>query len=79
MLGLSTIQTIIVAAGLAVVLAGGAILYVYHRGEAAGSSSVTSAVERKAVETIDKARKTKEQADEDVRRTPYDDRADGLR
>lgn len=79
MFGLTQIQTIIIVIGLSVVLVGGAALYTYKKGESAGSSSVTSAVEKKTIQTLDKARQTKEQADKDVLATPYDTRVDGLK
>lgn len=79
MFGLSQIQTILIAVGLAVVLVGGAALYVFKKGESAGSAAVTSAVQSRTIQTLDAARISKERTDEEVRRTPYDDRADGLR
>lgn len=79
MFGLSKIQTIIIAAGLAVTLAGGAALYLFKKGEAAGSTAVTSAVQTKTIETMGKAREAKERADAEVRATPYEGRVDGLK
>lgn len=79
MFGLSQIQLAIVGGLLAVVLTAGGIAYVFHKGESAGSITVTNAVQQKTRETLDRARITKEKADEDVRRTPYSDRVDGLR
>lgn len=79
MLGLSRIQLVLVGGLLAVVLTAGAIAFVYDRGERAGSGAVTTAVQTQTIQALDKARTTKEKADEDVQRTPYGDRADGLR
>jgi len=73
------IQAYIIGGLLAVALIGGGIAYIYNKGESAGSSAVTGAVQSKTIETLDAARNAKEKADEEVRRTPYGDRVDGLR
>ncbi len=52
---------------------------IYAKGEKAGASGVTNAVQTETIRKMDAARKSKEQTDEEVRRTPYDDRVDGLR
>jgi hypothetical protein len=79
MFGLSQIQLIIIGGLAAVVLTAGGIAYIYGKGADAGSSAVNTAVQKKTVETLDAARKAKEQADQDVRSKPYGDRVDGLR
>lgn len=79
MLGPSRIELALAGGLLAAVLAAGAVAWIYGRGERAGSSAVTSAVQSQTIQALDRARTTKEKADEDVQRTPYDDRADGLR
>ena len=79
MLGLTPIQTILIVAGLGVVLVGGAALYLFKKGESAGSAAVISAVQAKTIEALDAARISKETTDEEVHRTPYGDRVDGLR
>lgn len=71
---------LIVAAVL--ILIGGTLLIVrniYSKGEKAGEAGVTSAVQTETIRKVDDARKAKEKADDEVRRTPYDDRVDGLR
>ncbi|WP_428668013.1 hypothetical protein [Reyranella sp.] len=76
---LGTIQAKIIAGLLAVALVGGAIVYIYGKGERAGSSEIKARVATETVKTLDAARISKERTDEEVHRTPYDDRADGLR
>jgi hypothetical protein len=76
---LATIQAKIIAAGLLVAAIGGGIAYVYHEGKDAGSNVITTAVQTRTIQTLDAARISKEKTDEEVHRTPYDDRADGLR
>lgn len=76
---LSPIQWAIVGGLLAVVLTAGGIMWIYDKGETAGSSKVTTAVQEKTVETLGRARTEKEKANEAVRRTPLDDLVDGLR
>jgi hypothetical protein len=53
--------------------------FIYLKGERAGSSGVINAVQSESLKKLDAARKSKERTDEEVRRTPYDDRVDGLR
>lgn len=72
-----SIQVWIIGALVAVGLLG--IVYIYNEGRDAGSSAVTGAVQSRTIEAIDAARSAKETADEEVRRTPYGDRVDGLR
>lgn len=52
---------------------------IYNKGSKAGASEVKGAVQTETIKRVEKARETKEKADEEVRRTPYDDRVDGLR
>jgi hypothetical protein len=79
MLGLSRIQLILIGTALAVVPIGIAFLTVFGKGERAGAAAVTTAVQQKTIETLDAARISRERTDEEVHRTPYDDRTDGLR
>ena len=51
----------------------------YFKGERAGSAAVKDAVQTETIRRLDDARISKERTDEEVRRTPYDDRVDGLR
>ena len=78
-LGLSRpVLIAIVAAMLAAATAGGLCL-VYRKGETAGAADITTRVQSETIRTLDAARISKERTDEEVHRTPYDDRADGLR
>jgi len=52
---------------------------IYNKGEKAGASTVTDAVQTKTITDVEKARQTKEKADIDVRNAPYSDRVDSLR
>jgi hypothetical protein len=79
MFGLTQIQAIVIGGALAVVLVGGAITYVYNKGERAGSADVKAAVQSETIKATEGARISKEKTDVEVIRTPYDDRADGLR
>jgi hypothetical protein len=79
MFGLSQIQLIIIGGLLAVVITAGGITYIYSKGERAGSSSVTTKVQQETIKTLDKARVTKEQADQETIAKPYSERADGLK
>ena len=74
---LSNWRTVLAGAVVAVLLGGAWVIY--NKVETAGSSAVKEAVQAKTIETLNNARTTKEQADEEVRRTPYGDRVDGLR
>lgn len=71
------------AIGLAVLALIGATAWVlrseFNKGRKAGEAGVTSAVQTETIRRVDGARQQKEKADEEVRRTPYDDRVDGLR
>lgn len=71
------------AIGIAILLLIGGTLYavnrIYSKGETAGASVVTNAVQTETIKKIEDARQSKEKTDEEVRRTPYDDRVDGLR
>jgi len=79
MFGLSQIQRIAIVGLLIAVLVGGAISFIRHEGEVAGSSNVKVEVQQETIRTLDAARISKERTDEEVHRTPYGDRADGLR
>lgn len=76
---LSPIQWAIVGGALAVVLTAGGIMWIYNKGETAGSSKVTTAVQKETIKAGEAARISKERTDAEVHATPYDDRADGLR
>lgn len=52
---------------------------IYSKGENAGAGEVKGAVQTETIKRTEKARETKEKADEEVRTTPYPDRVDGLR
>jgi hypothetical protein len=77
--GLSKPVVIAAAAGLLVAATAAGLWLVYRKGEASGSSAVTTAVQTRTIQTIDAARISKEKTDAEVHSTPYDDRADGLR
>jgi hypothetical protein len=51
--------------------------FIYHKGESAGSATVTNAVQRETIKQIDNAKKSKVRTDEKVRNTPYHDLVDG--
>lgn len=73
----AVILTVFAAAIIIGVLA--VVNHIYRKGESAGASGVTNAVQTETIKKLDEARKSKEATDEEVRRTPFDDRADGLR
>lgn len=75
---MARIEVYIIAGLFAAVLIGGAIAYIYDKGETAGSSAVKTEVQSKTIETLDAAREAKEKADADVRATPYKEKVDGL-
>ena len=79
MFGLGRIELALIGAVVAVALTSGGLWWVYHRGETAGSSSVTSAVQEKTIKAGETARIQREKADADVRSVPYRERVDGLR
>lgn len=79
MFGLSKPALIALAAGLLIAATGAVVWFIYHKGETAGGAKVTTEVQRETIKTLDAARISKEKTDEEVHRTPYDDRADGLR
>jgi hypothetical protein len=79
MVGLSKPALIAVAAGLLIAATAGGICFLYRKGEQAGSAIVNTRVQSETIRTLDAARISKEKTDEEVHRTPYDDRADGLR
>lgn len=62
-------------------LVGGALWYVddvRDEGVESGAATVTNAVQKETIEKLHEAQQSKERTDEEVRRTPYDDRVDGL-
>lgn len=79
MFGLSQIQLIIIGGLLAAVITVGGIAYIYSKGETAGSSKVTTSVQQETIKTLDAARQRKDNADAEVRSTPYEGRVDGLK
>jgi hypothetical protein len=68
------------AAALAaiVILILGTVWFIYHKGESAGSATVSNAVHQETIKQIDTARKSKARTDEQVRNTPYHELVDGL-
>ncbi|MBR2813492.1 MAG: hypothetical protein IKE60_02495 [Reyranella sp.] len=84
---LPTFLTTPLAKGIAVslvalILIGGTVWVLrseFSKGQKAGAAGVSSAVQTETIRKVDDSRKAKEKADEEVRRTPYDDRVDGLR
>ncbi len=79
MFGLSKPALIAIAAGLLVGATAGGVCLIYRKGWSAGSAAVTTEVQSETIRTLDAARISRERTDEEVHRTPYDDRADGLR
>jgi hypothetical protein len=60
----------------------GVVIYldsVRNEGRKAGAADVTTKVQEKALQELDAARKSKEKTDEEVRKTPYDDKLEGLK
>ena len=51
----------------------------FSEGKKAGAAAVTTTVQQETIKAQENARREKEQIDEKVRSTPYDDRVDGLR
>ena len=51
----------------------------FAEGKKAGAAAVTNAVQHETIKAHDGARRDREEADEKVHSTPYDDRVDGLR
>jgi hypothetical protein len=76
---LGTMQAKIIGGLLVVAAIGWLFLHVYGKGETAGGAKITTAVQSKTIETINKARTAKEKADADVRSKPYDQRVDDLK
>jgi uncharacterized membrane protein len=50
----------------------------FAKGHRAGAAGVTGAVQTETIRTVEGARKQKEKAREEVRKTPYDRRVDEL-
>jgi len=76
---LASIEAKIIGGLLVVALIGGVFLWIYDKGESAGSADVKAKVATETVKTIDAARITKEKADAETHSVPYGERADGLR
>jgi hypothetical protein len=51
----------------------------YRDGREAGKAAVRTEVQTETIKKLEDARISKEKTDEEVVRTPYDDRVDGLR
>lgn len=51
---------------------------VRDEGAEAGASTVINEVQAETIKKLHEAQQSKEKTDEEVRRTPYDDRVDGL-
>ena len=67
---------------IAALLMGGAAWLLrdqFAEGKKAGAAGVTNAVQQETIKAQDGARRDREEADEKVHSTPYDDRVDGLR
>jgi len=79
MLGLPRPVLIAAAAAALVAATASGFWLVYREGETAGAATITTQVQSETIRTLDAARISKEKTDEDVQRTPYDDRVDGLR
>lgn len=69
---------ILAAVAVAVLLIGGALL-IYHEGKNTGKAAVRDAVQTETIKKLEEGRISKEKTDEEVLRTPYRDRVDGLR
>lgn len=79
MFDLSKPVVIAMAAASLVAATAAGVWLVYRKGETAGAADTTTRVQSETIRTLDAARISKEKTDEEVQRTPYDDRADGLR
>jgi len=79
MLGLSRPAVIALVAAALVAATAGSIWLVYRKGETSGAADVTTRVQSETIRTLDAARISRERTDEEVHRTPYHDRTDGLR
>ena len=75
---MSPLSARLAAAGAIVVLVLGTVWFIHHKGEVAGSASVTNAVQQETIRQIDNARKSKAETDEKIRNTPYHELVDGL-
>jgi hypothetical protein len=79
MFGLS--RPVLIASAVAALIGctAGGIWLVYRSGETAGAADGTTKLQSETIRSLDAARISKEKTDEEVRRTPYGDRADSLR
>ena len=78
-LGLSRPVVIAIAVAALVAAPAGGRWLGYRQGETAGAADITTRVQNETIRTLDAARISRERTDEEVQRTPYDDRTDGLR
>ena len=76
---LSLLKSPIAWSVAAALVAAIAIVVIYSKGETAGASSVTTAVEHTANVELERARKDKDAADEKVRTSPADAVIDSTR
>lgn len=65
-----------IAAALALIV-GAAVIY--SEGKDTGKATIRTEIQTQTIKKLDAARISKEKTDEEVVRTPYDDRVDGLR
>ena len=79
MFGLSKPGLVAIAAAALVAATAAGLWLVYRKGETAGAAAIAIQVQSETLRTLDAARISREKTDEEVHRTPYDDRADGLR
>ncbi len=79
MAGLPTSVVVAIAATALIAAGASGAWLVYRKGETAGAAAIGTAVQTRTVKALDAARSSKEKADDQVRRTPYGDRVDGLR
>lgn len=52
--------------------------FLYFKGHEAGTGDIKTQVQTETIQRVERARIQKEQADEEVRHTPYSDRVDQL-
>lgn len=64
---------------IAALIGGTAVWQIWESGRRAEADKVDAKVSKETTRTIDAGVTAKEKADEEVRRTPYDDRVDRMR
>lgn len=71
----------LIALAVAGLLLAGALFYssILNRGKREGENLVIDKVQSETIKATEKARTTREKAEDEVRRTPYDGNVDGLR